>query len=417
MYTGLTSPASSSIDSPTPTPRLSAIDSWSPLPSPPPSYTSSCNRYRQGRYRPYTTNSNNPTKFTPRLVPTSTLSPTDKAAPIVDDCGPRRRQTYPPPRYSNYTYQHRQHSMPSPAHRPYSAPAPTPPPLWAPNVFYNRGSLVWYAGSVWRCDTPHTSGDLAREPTESLHLWTPVGSSLVSAPGGYAPPPMYHLSTPPHMPTRPRTAPASAERARSSALLEDTDASRNVTYLHEELSGTRVWRVGGVGVFAYAEDVRAERVRQAAWREWSATNGREEWLQAARARTTTYVAAHDQGRLRPLVRWHLVEGQDPLPPDALPVGREGSGAVLYSARTWLSGGVEIGKCGTHIRGRNAFTLDGEELDVAFFEVLCGPPDVVEWVPFERGTSANLPGWQPVEGARDRTNQRAVLIARAKHEGA
>jgi hypothetical protein len=53
--------------------------------------------------------------------------------------------------------------MPYPAQRPYSAPAPAPPPLWAPNVFFNRGSLVWYAGSVWRCDTPHTSGDLARE--------------------------------------------------------------------------------------------------------------------------------------------------------------------------------------------------------------------------------------------------------------
>jgi hypothetical protein len=154
---------------------------------------------------------------------------------------------------------------------------------------------------------------------------------------------MYHHGTPPHMPARPRTAPASAERARSNALLEDSDASRKPAYLHEELSGTRVWRVGGVGVFAYAEDVRAERVRQAAWRDWSATNGLDEWLHAARARTATYMAAHEQGRLRPLVRWHLVEGQDPLPPDALPVGREGSGAVLYSARTWLGGGVEIGK--------------------------------------------------------------------------
>ncbi|BEI79589.1 hypothetical protein CcaverHIS002_0101180 [Cutaneotrichosporon cavernicola] len=306
--------------------------------------------------------------------------------------------------------------MPYPAHRPYSAPAPAPLPLWTPNVFYSRGSLVWYAGRVWRCDTPHTSGDLAREPTESLHLWTPVGSNLVSTFNGYNSPPSYHHGTPPHLPARPQTAPASTERIRSRALLEDTDASRKAAYLQEELSGARVWRVGGVGVFAYAEDVRAERVRQAAWREWSATNGSDEWLHAARLRTAKYITAHEQGRLRPLVRWHLVEGNGSLPMDALPVGREASGAVLYSARAWLGGGVEIGKCGMHIRGGSAFTYGGEELDVPFFEVLCGPPDVVEWVSFERGATANLPGWQPVEGARDRMTLRAVLIARATHEG-
>jgi hypothetical protein len=80
---------------------------------------------------------------------------------------------------------------------------------------------------------------------------------------------------------------------------------------------------------------------------------------------------------------------------------------------WVAADI---RCGTHIRGRNAFAHGGDELDMPFFEVLCGPPDVVEWVPFERGTSANLPGWQPVEGARDRVTQRAVLIVRAKHEG-
>lgn len=74
------------------------------------------------------------------------------------------------------------------------------------------------------------------------------------------------------------------------------------------------------------------------------------------------------------------------------------------------------RCGTHIRGRSAFSYAGEELDVPFFEVLCGQPDVVEWVSFDRGTSANLPGWQPVEGARERRTQRAVFIARAAHEG-
>lgn len=145
------------------------------------------------------------------------------------------------------------------------------------------------------------------------------------------------------MPQRPQTAPAISEWARANALREDGDASRKASCLRDELSGSRVWRVGGVGVFAYAEDIEAERVRQAAWRDWTDCNGWDEWLHAARARTEAYNRAHEEGRLRPLVRWHLVEGAGPLPVDALSVGREASGAALYSARTWLAGGVQIGK--------------------------------------------------------------------------
>lgn len=270
---------------------------------------------------------------------------------------------------------------------------------------------------------------LTKKPPESSHLWTEVGSS---ASGEHAFPPGYPSSTPPYLPQRPRTAPASSDRARANALLEDSDAARNTSNLLDELSGERVWRVGGIGVFAYAEDVRDERIRQAAWREWMENNGESEWLQATRARTAAYTRAHGEGRMRPLVRWHLVEAQDAFPPDALPVGHEENGAVLYSARTWMGGGVHIGKyvhfvsivgltladarCGTHLPGRNCFAYSGEECQAPFFEVLCGPPEVVEWVTFERGATANLPGWQPVEGGRDGLDQRAMLVARAAHKG-
>jgi hypothetical protein len=35
--------------------------------------------------------------------------------------------------------------------------------MWSANVFYPLNALVWYAGSVWRCESPHTSGSAARE--------------------------------------------------------------------------------------------------------------------------------------------------------------------------------------------------------------------------------------------------------------
>lgn len=37
------------------------------------------------------------------------------------------------------------------------------------------------------------------------------------------------------------------------------------------------------------------------------------------------------------------KGRPLLPPDALPAGNEADGPVLYSALTWIGGGVHIGK--------------------------------------------------------------------------
>jgi len=32
------------------------------------------------------------------------------------------------------------------------------PPQWAPHTTYNPGNAVWCAGTFWRCETSHTSG-------------------------------------------------------------------------------------------------------------------------------------------------------------------------------------------------------------------------------------------------------------------
>lgn len=48
--------------------------------------------------------------------------------------------------------------------------------------------------------------------------------------------------------------------------------------------------------------------------------------------------------MRPLFTWKLVEKGQRLPVDALPIGNEQDGAVLYAARAWHQGGVHLGKC-------------------------------------------------------------------------
>jgi hypothetical protein len=44
-----------------------------------------------------------------------------------------------------------------------------------------------------------------------------------------------------------------------------------------------------------------------------------------------------------MVQWKLVEKGDPTPPDALAIGHETDGQLLYAARAWFNGGVHLGK--------------------------------------------------------------------------
>lgn len=126
-------------------------------------------------------------------------------------------------------------------------------------------------------------------------------------------------------------------------MREDQDAARNPAALKDECTGAHVWRVGGVGVWAYNEDLEVERTRQGVWKEFTAANEKPSWLKAARARTAAYTAAGNNGGLRPLMRWHLVEGSAPIPNDALIVGQESDGKNLYSARIWHENGLHLGK--------------------------------------------------------------------------
>lgn len=40
---------------------------------------------------------------------------------------------------------------------------PPPPPFWQAGNYYQPGNVVWWAGSVWKCERAHTSGPFNRE--------------------------------------------------------------------------------------------------------------------------------------------------------------------------------------------------------------------------------------------------------------
>lgn len=71
-------------------------------------------------------------------------------------------------------------------------------------------------------------------------------------------------------------------------IQEETQKSRNKEELQAEITGKRVWRVGGVGLWAYSSDPEEEKAKTELWRNLSKAHGREDWLTAARARTKLY---------------------------------------------------------------------------------------------------------------------------------
>lgn len=84
---------------------------------------------------------------------------------------------------------------------------------------------------------------------------------------------------------------ARADESRRTLLLrEEGERSGQTEEMEQELLGKRVWRVGGVGILQYALDPAQEKQKRSFWKSWSSSrsNGKEDWLVAARARTAFY---------------------------------------------------------------------------------------------------------------------------------
>ena len=207
------------------------------------------------------------------------------------------------------------------------------------------------------------------QPNSNFHLWTPVGSSgphphhySAISPTPYAGPPQPEILSPVplQMPAKPPPIGESsspdtttgdddkggrmgffqakaAESMRYIAYREETQKEKDEKELRAELKGKRVWKVGGIGMMAYSLDPALEKKKK---RIWSKESGKEEeWVHAARTRTKLYT---DSRGVKPLVMWKLVEN-GPVPRDAMPLGSEEDGALLFAARAWREGGLHLGK--------------------------------------------------------------------------
>jgi hypothetical protein len=78
------------------------------------------------------------------------------------------------------------------------------------------------------------------------------------------------------------------ESLRYLATREEEHKAKDEDELKDELTGKRVWRVGGIGVCCYSLEEEEEIRKVAVWREWGARHGRTDWEKAARQRTTVY---------------------------------------------------------------------------------------------------------------------------------
>ena len=69
---------------------------------------------------------------------------------------------------------------------------------------------------------------------------------------------------------------------------ESYDARHDDSAFKDELKGKKVWKVGGVGMWAFEHADKHEERKKEVWRDWTEKHGKDEWLKAARARTDYY---------------------------------------------------------------------------------------------------------------------------------
>ncbi|WVN89750.1 uncharacterized protein L203_104980 [Cryptococcus depauperatus CBS 7841] len=312
------------------------------------------------------------------------------------------------------------------------------PPTWGPYITYPPGAIVGYEGTLWRCEAIHTSGaESVGAPSNNPHLWTAVG---VNAPPSYYAVPQHQgqIASPyyqsgaqspicatsvndekAHVSEKGFAASLGgkvSENIREAIIWEEDRKAKDKDDLKDEVHGKKFWRAGGIGVWSYSQDREEEGKKGKVWKEWVCEHDRDDWLKVARERTKFYNEA-DNTHIRPLFCWKIVNPGERLPIDALPIGNEQDGAVLYAARAWCEGGIHLGKAGHHLLHGASVSYGGGEVTTDTYEVFCGPihePYLVKWMTFPHGQIARVEGWQPVEGGRE-IDGAALLLAKGFFE--
>ncbi|WVO20476.1 uncharacterized protein IAS62_001773 [Cryptococcus decagattii] len=323
------------------------------------------------------------------------------------------------------------------------------PPPWGAYITYPPGAVVSYHATIWRCESSHTSWEEpAGAPSSNLAFWTPIGvlGSNISTSAQQVSPPSYSQSLntqaekvspyptfiesssshnvgdekpgfgPGHSGALGYLSDKAGDAFRGAIINEEENESKHEDNLKDEVRGKRFWRVGGVGIWAYGLDRKEESTREKLWREWSDKHDEDDWINISRKRTKFYNESGGR-HVRPLFSWKLVEKGERLPVDALPIGNEQDGAVLYAARAWHQGGVHLGKAGHHLHKGASIPYGGGEISFDTYEVFCGSinePHLVKWMTFPHGQIAHVEGWQPVEGGREKDG-RALLLAKGFYD--
>ena len=78
------------------------------------------------------------------------------------------------------------------------------------------------------------------------------------------------------------------EGVRYLALKHEKLKAAQTEELRAEIRGQRVWRLGGMGMWAYSESTLQEIEKEELWRTEGQECGREGWLESARKRTEYY---------------------------------------------------------------------------------------------------------------------------------
>ncbi|WWC72541.1 uncharacterized protein I206_106503 [Kwoniella pini CBS 10737] len=205
------------------------------------------------------------------------------------------------------------------------------------------------------------------------------------------------------------------ESLRYMTIRKEASDAKEKDELKHELKGKRVWRTGGIGIWSYSEDQKEEELKKKLWSDWSNDHNASDWIKIAKERREFY--DKESKGVKPLFMWKLVEKGQRLPNDALPIGHEQDGAVLYAARAWWEGGIHLGKAGHHLISGASISYGGAEMVLDTYEVLCGPinePYLVKWMTYRHGEVAAVQGWQPIEGGREKDGT-ALLLAKGDYE--
>jgi len=278
---------------------------------------------------------------------------------------------------------------------------------WEPGTQYNYNDVVEYQGSHYKIIQPHRSqGDWTPDVTPALWGKIPGGGQHSyghSDQGQHQHHQEHHQE---HYQT-PEKHDDDHKYEQQQQQPQNTFLGINMDQSTEDkvklgLGGTlalgAVAAIGG-GAFAYHKHKEHEEEKE----------GFEGWLQKAQARATQF--QRDGGRGP--ATWVLTHGKT-MPPGALVVGKEHDW-TLYIGRSYVDGGVQVGKASPAFKKGCVLGYGNDEHHVEDYEVLVGDMSGLRWVPTSGRLDVESLRYRPVEGGHE-NNGAPLYIAKASYKG-